>query len=200
MTPTPILRFALLASFVSSCSCGQSEPAPAPSPTPEVPAVVAAETPAAAAVAAVGEDGLPPMVSGEALLALLPEAVGEWARFESHNNKQPMVEGTMLQVSGVYQRQSRPPYIYVSIADTRGIRSTQSSFREMHDRPTYSITAFEHEGHPAVEQFLSKPLNTVYMALLNDRYLVMVNAEGSSRETARAIFDAIDIKAVAALK
>ena len=140
------------------------------------------------------------MVSGDALIAQLPKAVGEWALIEVHNDKQPMREGTVLQVSGVYQRPNEPPYIYVSIADTRGIRSPQGAFREMHDRPTYSITAFEHQGYPAIEQFLSKPLMTVYMALLEDRYLVSVNAEGSSRETARAILDAIDMKAIAALK
>jgi hypothetical protein len=144
--------------------------------------------------------GPPALVAQAKLEALLPAQVADWPRCELRFVVQKTGEGDVAQADAVYRKSLDPPWVYLSLLDTRGFLGPQQTFKVMHDQGGLGITPFVKTGQPALEQFWPKPLYTSCMTLVNDRFLVIVSGEGCDQPTVRQFLDALDIEAIAGLK
>jgi len=181
------------------CACGDSE---AEDPPPAQPS--ASAQPAAPAVppqaAAPQSQGLPAPVDAKRLEALLVERQGEWPRIELQSTPVETGDGTIVQVTGVYQQKSTEPMVYVMLTDTRGIKSLHGTYVSMRDQPSKGMRSFDQAGHLAIETFSSRPLYTSVTVLVRERFLVVVSGEGVDQATVQRFVDGLDWKALAALE
>ncbi|MBK8180396.1 MAG: hypothetical protein IPK67_16185 [Planctomycetes bacterium] len=194
----------LIAGLATACACQEDplQPAPGATDRPAEASAPSSSTP----VAPVPADVHPPpaLVAKEQLEAQFPKTIGEWSRIELRSVVQKIGEGGVIhevqQTRGVYQIGDGQPMIFVSVLDSRGLKSTHGTFLQMHDHPNYGITPFVHQDQPALEQYWPSPLNTVLMTLVSDRFLLIIEGEGSDQATVKKFLEALDIKAIAALK
>ena len=184
----PLQSFVSVALLVLLCACSDEAP-PAQAPAVVTPAPPQPPAPLPA-----------PLVKAKQFEDLLPAAIGEWTRIELRSTEFETGEGRMLQSDAAYQIGAQLPLIHVSLLDTRGGKAMQSTFQVMREHPNVGGSSFSVADQPAVEQYATRPLYTTLMVLAGDRHLLTINAEGSTRETARKILDAIDIKALAQVR
>jgi hypothetical protein len=211
-----LLLCLLLVTLGAACSCGEDSNAKAPpevkAPPSQPPAV---ETPVKSAQPAApeaqpksAEPGAlpaapqppPAMIPAESLGKFQAEKVGEWARIELRSVVIPMAEGEVAQSDAVYQIGKEQPLIQVSLLDTRGFVDPQKVFWSMHDHPNKGINVAEQGGWPSLQMISLRPMNTVLMTLVDKRYLIIVNGEGSELKTVQLFLDAFDLKKLAELK
>lgn len=191
-------RILALSCLLYACSCAKDSTDPPPGASKSSQA--SGKEPAPAAGGAAEKRPLPAIVAAEKLEALLPASVGDWKRIELRSHVQKTADGDVVQSDAVFQLGEDVHWIHVSLLDSRGIESIHNMFHEMHDRPTEGITPFLFGGQPSLEQFSAKPLNTVLMTLVDERFFILVNGEGSDQPTVKKFLEAVDVKAVAALK